>query len=222
LTVLKGFELPMEEDLFFEEQAGALKRPSMQEVARAALARAVDLVDPAVAYDWFPVGRVAEKQAEVGGLTFHLGRHAELLQPAKSALLAVVTVGPRLEAESRRLQTAGKALDAYMLDSAGVFGVGLLLQKSHRIAEEEAAERGWGVGAELAPGQLSGWSIAEQLLVAQLLDVAAIGVSVTESGILIPQKSASLMVGIGPEYESSEVRSPCEYCDVSDTCRFRH
>ena len=78
------------------------------------------------------------------------------------------------------------------------------------------------MGAELAPGQLSGWSIAEQLLVAQLLDVAAIGVSVTESGILIPQKSASLMVGIGPEYESSEVRSPCEYCDVSDTCRFRH
>jgi len=40
VTVLTGIELPLEEELFFEEQGGALKRPSMQEVARAALAQA--------------------------------------------------------------------------------------------------------------------------------------------------------------------------------------
>jgi hypothetical protein len=222
VTVMKGFELVMEEELFFEEQGGALKRPSMQAAARAGLARAVELVDPAMVYDWFPVGQVAAKTAEIGGLTFQLGRHADLLEPAESAMLAVVTVGPRLEAESRRLQAAGKALDAYMLDAAGVFGVGLLLHKVHGLVEEEAAQRGWGVGAELAPGQLSGWSISEQLLVAQLLDVTGIGVSVTDSGILVPQKSASLMVGIGSGYESSEVRSPCEFCDVRETCRFKH
>jgi hypothetical protein len=40
--------------------------------------------------------------------------------------------------------------------------------------------------------------------------------------MLSPQKSASLMVGAGPDYESREVRSPCEFCDKGDTCRYRH
>ena len=93
-----------------------------------------------------------------------------------------------------------------MLDAAGIYGVGKLIQMAHSIVEDDAAERGWRVGAELAPGQLSGWAIGEQKLVATLLDLGSIGVSITESGMLVPQKSASLMVGIGPEYESSEVR----------------
>ncbi len=89
-----------------------------------------------------------------------------------------------------------------MLDAAGVHGVGKLIGMAHSIVEKDAAERGWGVGAELAPGQLSGWAISEQILVGRLLDLESIGVHVTESGMLVPQKSASIMVGVGPEYES--------------------
>jgi hypothetical protein len=222
MTVLTGFELPMEEELFFEEQGGALKRPSMQEAARAALARARGLVEPAVAYDWFPVSLLEGRRAQVGEEVFRLGRHADLLREAESALLALVTVGSRLEAESRRLQAAGKALDAYMLDAAGVFAVGMLIHKAHHIAEQEAADRGWGVGAELAPGQLSGRDLSEQHIIGRMLGIHAIGVEVTASGVLVPQKSASLLVGIGPGYEASEVCSPCQYCDVQETCRFRH
>jgi hypothetical protein len=222
VTVLLDVELSLDEDRFFEEQGAALRRPAMQEAARAGLARAATLVSPAIAYDWFPVGERVARTAEVGDLIFHLGRHADLLGPAESAFVAVVTIGPRLEAQSRELQAAGQALDSFMLDAAGVFVVGLLLEKARSIAEREAAARGWGVGAELAPGQLSGWEIAEQLLVARLLDLDSIGVRVTDSGMLVPQKSASLMVGIGPAYESSQVCAPCEYCDVRETCRHRH
>ena len=90
------------------------------------------------------------------------------------------------------------------------------------LVEKAAAERGWGVGAELAPGQLAGWDIAEQKLLTGLLDVESINVTVTDSGMLVPQKSASLMVGIGPEYKSTEVQTPCAYCDLRETCRFSH
>ena len=109
-----------------------------------------------------------------------------------------------------------------MLDAAGVFAVGKLIERARSIVERYAAERHWGVGAELAPGQLSGWAIAEQSLVGRLLDFGSIGVRLTDSGMLVPQKSASMMVGIGPDYQSSEVRSPCEYCDLGETCRYRH
>jgi hypothetical protein len=186
------------------------------------LVAAAGLISPAVAYDWFPVGERDRKKAEVGGLVFQLGRHADLLGPARLAFLAVVTIGPKLEERSRELQASGKALDSFMLDAAGVHGVGKLIGMAHSIVEKDAADRGWGVGAELAPGQLSGWAIAEQILVGRLLDLEPIGVHVTESGMLVPQKSASIMVGVGPEYESSEVRSPCEFCDLGETCRYRH
>ncbi len=212
----------MEEELFFEEQGGALKRPSMQGAARAALERARPLVRPAIVYDWLPVKLLEKHQAQVGEAVFRLGRHADLLDEAVEVFLGLVTVGPAIEEESRALQAAGKALDAYMLDAAGVYGVGLLIHKAHGLAEEEAARRGWGVSAELAPGQLSGWPLADQIVIGRMLGVESVGVRVTDSGILVPQKSASLMVGIGPGYESTEVRSPCEFCDVQETCRFRH
>jgi hypothetical protein len=120
VTLISGFDLPLEEELFFEQQGGALKRPSMQEAAKQALERARPLVEPAIVYDWFPAKVLERHQAQVGDSVFRLGRHADLLEPAELAFLGLVTIGPRLETESRALQDAGKALDAYMLDAAGV------------------------------------------------------------------------------------------------------
>ena len=222
MTVLVGCDLALDVEEFLEANGAALQRPAMREAAIQGLAAAAALVTPSIVYDWFPVGDRDGKRAEVGGVVFALGRHADLLTPAADAFVAVVTIGPAVEARSRELQSAGKALDAFMLDAAGIYGVGKLIQMAHAIVEQDAAERGWGVGAELAPGQLSGWPIAEQKLVGTLLDLGSIGVSITESGMLVPQKSASLMVGIGPGYELAEVRSPCEFCDIRETCRHRH
>ena len=222
MTTLLGFDLALDLEDFLEAQGEALRRPVMKEAAIEALAAAAGLISPALVYDWLPVGARDQKKAEVGGVVFQLGRHADLLGSAHLAFVAVVTIGPRLEAQSRDLQASGKVLDSFLLDAAGVFAVGTLILKARSIVEKDAAGRGWGVGAELAPGQLSGWAIAEQILVGRLLDLESIGVRVTESGMLVPQKSASIMVGAGPDYESSEVRSPCEFCDLGETCQYRH
>jgi hypothetical protein len=222
MVTLAGLELPLDLAEFLDSQGEAVRRAHTREAAGRGLSRAVGLVSPTIVYDWFPVGYRDAKKAEVGGIIFTLGKHADLLEPAQSVFVALVTIGPRLETESRELQASGKALDSFMLDSAGVFAVGKLIETARSIVEKDAVERGWGVGAELAPGQLSGWAIAEQILIGRLLDIESVGVQVTDSGMLVPQKSASLMVGVGPGYESSEVRSPCEYCDVSETCHYRH
>jgi hypothetical protein len=222
VTTLAGLEVPLDLEEFLDAQGEALRRPAMREAAARALAAAGDLIEPAVVYDWFPVGDRSERKVQVGDVVFELGRHADLLAPANEAFLAVVTIGPELEARSRDLQAAGRALDSFVLDASGVYVVGKLIERARSIVEKEAADRRWGVGAELAPGQLSGWAITEQRLIARLLDLDSIGVRVTGSGMLVPQKSASIMVGVGPGYECSEVRSPCDYCDIGDTCRYKH
>jgi len=108
------------------------------------------------------------------------------------------------------------------LDSAGVCAAGQSNALPRATAPTGAAARARGPPAELAPGQLSGWAIGEQILVGRLLDLGKVGVRVTDSGMLVPQKSASIMVGAGPDYASPKVRSPCEYCDLSETCHYRH
>jgi hypothetical protein len=222
MTTRTEFDFTLKPEEFLEAQGEALRRPGMQDAARQALAKATGLVSSGIVYDYFAVGVRNERKAQVGGVLFDLGRHADLLAQAQEAFMAVLTIGPKLEEEARALQASGKALDSFLLGEAGVFVVGKLIEAAHQIAEREAASRGWGVGAELAPGQLAGWAIAEQKLLCGLLDVASIGVHVTESGMLVPQKSASMMIGIGPEYEATEVCSPCQYCDMGDTCRFSH
>jgi hypothetical protein len=222
MTVRREFDVTFELEEFLEAQGDALRRPGMRDAARQAVERAAALVAPALVYDLFQVGVRSGRKAEVGGAVFDLGKHADLLAGAELAFAAVLTIGPRLEDEARELQASGKALDSFLLGEAGVFVIGKLIAGAHELVEKEAAGHGWGVGAELAPGQLAGWAIDEQKLLCGLLDVASIGVRVTESGMLVPQKSASMMVGMGPDYESTEVRSPCEFCDLGESCRFRH
>lgn len=70
---------------------------------------------------------------------------------------------------------------------------------------------------------LAAWDVREQKLLAELVDLAAIGVSVTEAGVLVPEKSVSLLVELGPGYEARKVQSPCcLYCDQNAHCRWRH
>ena len=222
MSRLADIGLTLEAAVFLETQGEALRHEWAKEAAVRALADAEGLVQPALVYEWLPVEVVGRTQVRVGGLLMRVGNHADLLKPAREAFVCVTTIGPQLEERARELAAGGKAFDSYMLGEAGVYVLGMVMEKAHRLVEHEAADRGWGVGAELAPGQLAGWNVAEQRLLCSLLDVESIGVRVTEAGVLVPQKSASLLVGAGPGYESEEVRSPCDFCAQGDTCRYRH
>ncbi len=214
--------LELDVEAFLEAEGDAFSRPRLRSLAVWAIEEARPLIRPALIYDWFPVNGKTGSQLTVGGVPLHLGGHAELLDRAVEALVGVATIGPLLEERARSLAQQDRTLEAYVLGEVGVFAVGLLAKRLHTIAEEEAGRRGWGVGAELAPGQLAGWDVREQVLLCGLLDLAVIGVAVTETGLLLPEKSVSLLVGIGPDYEATKVESPCQYCARAGECRWKH
>ncbi len=207
----------------FEDQAGQrLQHETVRGSARWAVGEAGRLAGPALAYEWLPSRRGEKDLVLLGGTRLHLGRHAHLMDEADLACVAVCTIGGALEQEARELMATGRNLDGYMLGEAGVFALDAVMTRVRRLAEAEAAGRGWGVGAELAPGQLSGWALSEQKALCGHVDVTAIGVSLTEAGMLVPQKSASLLIGIGPGYTATTVGSPCEFCANQATCSWRH
>ena len=107
---------------------------------------------------------------------------------------------------------------AYMLDSAGVVALGAVGEALRCLVEETAAELGWGVSPSLSPGSLVGWSLRDQRALCGLLPLEKIGVHLNRSCVLEPHKSASGLVGLGPDYGTTRVGSVCKYCALQKTC----
>ena len=203
-------------------------RPGLVASTEEAIALGQTLFAPVAIYDEFEVRGVAGERVELAvdsvGLT--VGPKAHLLAPAKRLLAAVYTIGPALEARVSELQRAGELLLSYMLDCAGVMALGLVGERLRRLAEEQAAAAsshvrsggGWGVGPALSPGGLVGWPVQGQRELCALLPLADIGVRLNKYCVLEPHKSVSLVIGLGPGYESHEVGSVCRYCALRDTC----
>jgi hypothetical protein len=147
-----------------------------------------------------------------------LGPKADLLAPAKRVLVSVLTIGPTLEARVQELQASRETLIAYLLDSAGVVALGEVGEAIRCLAEETAAGLGWGVGPALSPGSLVGWPLQGQRPLCRLLPLEQIGVRLNAHCVLEPHKSVSVLIGLGPEYESGHVGSVCKFCALKDTC----
>ena len=105
-----------------------------------------------------------------------------------------------------------------MLDTVGVVALGAVGEMLRDMVEKRAAELNWGVGDALAPGSLVGWSHRGQRALCALLPLETIGVVLNASCVLEPHKSASMLVGIGPDYTSSRVGSVCRFCALADSC----
>lgn len=211
------FALPVEALANLLGERGA--EAAFREIAARVVRTIEDLAKPAAAYDLFPIQEIGTDYAVVDrGTRLSLGPHADLLAPAKEAFIFLVTLGPAVEERVEQLLKDGETLEGYLLDSAAVMALGLAGDHLKRIAEARAAELGWGVGRRLAPGSLAGWPLRDQDKLASLLPIQEIGVRVTSSHVLVPHKSVTGLVGLGPGYEEHTVGTVCYLCNLRATC----
>jgi len=222
MPVIVDFHPTLSVDELLRCQGRVAERPEVKVLAQWAIDETQRLAAPAVVYEWFPVQAVDGETARVGDALLHLGPHAELLAPAREALVSVCTIGPALEEHVQTLLADERLFEGYLLDTAGVIALAAAGEALRHIVEERAARQGWGVGSALSPGSLAGWTIDDQKVLCALLDLSAISVKVTAAGILAPMKSAAGLVGIGPDYEEQCVGSTCQFCELRHTCWYRH
>lgn len=196
-------------------------KPSEAVLATAqwAIDRATELIEPASAYAVLvSEGVDGEHLLLQGGVRLRLGPHADLVAPAHRLILSVTTIGPRLETEVRRLMAGTDVLKGYMLDCAGVVAVGQASMAIRELVEQMAREEDWGVGPSVYPGSPMGWTVTGQRDLVRLVPVDEIGVTLTPSCMLVPQKSSSGLIGIGPGYEAAQVGTLCHWCSLRDSC----
>ena len=226
MPVLRNIPITMTVEEILAAQGQRRIRPEILRDAEEVIALGSTLWHPVALYDWFEMDAIegervllsSASQREQQGGTLCIGPKADLLLGAQRALVSVVTIGPELERQVRELQAAGEGLKAYLLDSAGVVALGAVSEAIRCLAEETAADCEWGVSPFLSPGSLVGWPLVGQRELCALLPLDAIDVQLNSHCVLIPQKSASGLIGLGPGYEASRVGSVCKYCSLRNTC----
>lgn len=219
MPVIRDIPITIDRDEVLKRQTKGEPSPLILELTDWAIARALELIEPAVAYEVLDsAGVEGEELVLVNGTRLKLGSHADLAAPARRVLVSVATIGPRLEEEVRRLMDSPELTKGYMLDCAGVVAVGQAGMVMREMAEELAREEGWGVGPSLYPGSPMGWSVRGQRDLMQLIPHEEIGVTLTSSYMLVPQKSCTGLIGIGPGYDESLVGTLCHWCSLQDSC----
>ncbi len=228
MEILRDIPLSLTPEYVLQEVSRQAHKPppaALQAAVEKAVALSRTLVAPAAIYDDLPVRDVVDGQIIlVANLSseeekrLNIGPQVGLLTPARQIRATVYTIGPALEAQVRALYQAGQDLLAFALDSVGVVALGIVEEVLHCMVEEQAAGLKWGVGPALGPGSLDGWPLQGQRELCALLPLKEIGMHLTDQCVLEPYKSASMIIGLGPGYESSRVGSICRYCALAESC----
>lgn len=154
-------------------------------------------------------------------LQLTIGPKTNLLKNARMVQVSVCTLGACLDQLRDQLRQEKKELRAFVLDTAAVLALAQLGKKLNQLAEMAASSRQWGVGRRMAPGSLEGWTMEDQMGLASILPIDKIGISLTRSGMLVPLKSATAVIGMGPNYSSPKVGTVCRWCRHQKGCVVR-
>jgi hypothetical protein len=153
-----------------------------------------------------------------GGVSLTGPLVARHLAGAQRVVAAICTIGPDLE-NAVTHQLGEDPLYALALDGLGNAAVENLAQQvCGRIGEQVQAE-GLQASTPLSPGNPE-WPVeVGQPQIYSLLDPARAGIRLTSGGMMLPKKSISFIVGLGPAMAQTNL---CEVCSLKETCRYQN
>ncbi len=177
-----------------------------------------ELLSLGAVYDVLSVRDFHHKTIELeGGFVFEGPLVARSLAGAEKVALAVCTIGIGLEERMKELFSQDP-VRAMALDGAGVAALGKVSDAVIAEVREIAESHQWGSGMRAQPGQ-EGWPIQQQKVLFECLNTDEIGVSLTSSYLMIPRKSVSFVIGMGPDMKPDAVA--CDFCSKRNRCPWR-
>jgi hypothetical protein len=176
------------------DRAGHLLQP-----AYSCMIRDVEAVDGSYAFVQGPV-------------LFQGDSIARLLRRCEKVAVFVLTIGDALEEMVGRLADDGLIVEAYILDAVGSSAAEKLADFVQATVSSTARIEGLCTSHRFSPGHCD-WDIGQQRMVFHALKGDWAGVYLTEDCLMVPQKSVSGIIGIGPRGDGVETFSPCETCN---------
>jgi hypothetical protein len=139
---------------------------------------------------------------------------------AKELAVILVTIGPKLEQQVADYNKKGELMRAAILDGIGSTAVDMTAVEVLRHLAGEVAPRDYEISGPVNPG-MPGFPLTEQWNLLGLVNADEIGVALTASGVLVPRKSTSVVVGIGPHMTRWTQAEVCARCSLNRTCHYK-
>ncbi|MFC2035492.1 vitamin B12 dependent-methionine synthase activation domain-containing protein [Chloroflexota bacterium] len=147
-----------------------------------------------------------------GAITFESKVIVQLLEQCHKVAIFLVTIGNHLEETTSQLAEDGLVVQATVLDAIGSVAVESVADFVQERVGEVAHAQGLCMSQRFSPGYCD-WNIGQQREIFRAVNGDSAGVHLTEGCLMLPQKSISGIIGIGPYGSNVENYSPCRTCD---------
>jgi len=174
------------------------------------------LIEPAYSYTVKNIEQVEGSTVFVeNSIVFRSQVISQLLEQCCKVAVFIATIGNRLEEIACRLAENGVVFQSAALDAIGSNAVEGVVDLVQERIEELANVQGFYTGQRFSPGYCD-WDIDQQEMIFRAMDGNSAGTSLTKECLMIPRKSISGIIGIGPFNSNVKHYDPCETCDKHD------
>ncbi|MFX0099689.1 MAG: hypothetical protein ACFFCS_08910 [Candidatus Hodarchaeota archaeon] len=168
----------------------------MYEEAKEDLA---NLVKPAVGWNIFEIHAFSDDNITLKeGKKLGTGFFVKAIANASHLLVAVCTIGPDVEKKAKEYMNNNDTFKGYLLDSMASWAVGNLKDQFLDWVTFESPLDEFNTSFPYSPG-MGKWPMEDQVVVFELLqeEASQAGVRLTDSLLMVPIKSQSLVMGLG-------------------------
>ena len=142
----------------------------------------------------FAIGKIIERQ----------------LKGAEAYAFFICTAGVEYEAFQERLKKEGDMVRVFIADALGSVIAEKAADQMELSLQENIDKLGWRHTNRFSPGYC-GWHVSQQQLLFPLFKGETCGVKLTESSLMLPIKSVSGIIGLGPNVRHLDYT--CGLCD---------
>lgn len=132
------------------------------------------------------------------------------LKGAEAYAFFICTAGVEYEAFQERLKKEGDMVRVFIADALGSVIAEKAADQMELSLQENIDKLGWHHTNRFSPGYC-GWHVSQQQLLFPLFKGETCGVKLTESSLMLPIKSVSGIIGLGPNVRHLDYT--CGLCD---------
>jgi len=195
------------------------RRPILVRIAEDAIEEGRALLRPEVAYTRVAIEKATPERITLAGGGALTGKIvARRLRKATEVIVAACTVGDEIAERASKI-IKDDLPRGLALDGVGSAAVEALSNWACAQFEIEAAAAGMQTTVPLNPGMI-GWPLeVGQPEIFSLLDEPGMAVTLTETALMFPRKSLSLVVGVGAAIRA--VGTVCDTCAMNKRCKYK-
>ena len=229
MKIIRNIKLKIEEEEVLRYQGchnNKLKKvnKTIMKITREEIERGYNLFEPKGIYSPIKIKQISFSGGRVdlkNGFSLYFSNSIiNLLKGANYLVLGVATIGSSLENRVSKFFTQGEYPRAIALDAVGTVAVESLSRYIKNLICQEAKEQYFKTTRYFSPGY-GDWDISQQKDIFKIIPTNKIGVSLTESCMILPRKSLSWVIGIGKNITiPSKDNNSCQICQAKN-CQYR-